>query len=104
MSAKDKKSEGPAVPNERVPQVFAKISDPSNADLFTGEAARKAFAYVEMPGNDDEEELAQVREQLNAAIRVMQQREKRRANMVRGLALGALIAFVLAVLTIIFMR
>ena len=103
MSAKAKQPQDPAVPNERVPQVFAKISDPSNADLFTTEAARKAFAHVELPGND-EEELAQVRGQLDAAIRVLQQREEQRSNMVRCLALGGLIAFVLAVLGIVFMR
>ena len=104
MSDKDKSPEDPAVRNERVPQAFAKISDPSNAHLLTADAARKAFEKVESPSKDEEEELAQVRKQLDAAIRVMQQREEQRSNMVRGLALGGLIAFVLAVLAIVFMR
>jgi len=104
MSDKDKSPEDPAVRNERVPQAFAKISDPSNAQLFTADAARKAFEKVELPSQDEEEELAQVRKQLDASIRVMQQREKRRSKMVRGLALGGLIAFVLVVLAIVFMR
>jgi hypothetical protein len=91
------------VRNERVPQAFAKISDPSNAHLFTVEAARKAFEHVELPSNE-EQELAKVRKQLDAAIRVMHQREERQSKMVRGLALGGLIAFVLAVLVSVFMR
>ena len=103
MSDQDKIPEDPAVMNERVPQAFAKISDPSNAHLFTADAARKAFEKVEIPSND-EEELAKVRKQLDAAIRVMQQREKRRSKMVWGLAIGGLIAFVLVVLAIVFMR
>ena len=103
MSDKDKSPEGPAVHIERVPQAFAKISDPSNAHLFTADAARKEFEKVEIPSND-EEELAKVRKQLDAAIRVMQQREKRRSKMVWGLAIGGLIAFVLVVLAIVFMR
>ncbi len=103
MSKKDKNQEDPTEQGERVQRTFAKISEPSNAHLFTAEAARKAFAHVELPGND-EEELAQVRGQLDAAIRVLQQREKRRSKMVRGLTLGGLIAFVLAVLGIVFMR
>lgn len=102
--AKDKCPEALAIPNERVIPIFAKISEPSNAHLFTAEAARKAFEHVKLPSQDEEEELAQVRKQLDAAIRVMQQREERRSNMVRGLAVGGLIAFVLAVLAIVFMR
>ena len=104
MSDKNKCQEDPAVRNERVPQAFAKISDPCNEHLFTAEAARKAFEKVELPSHDEEEELAQVRKQLDASIRVMQQREKRRSKMVRGLALGGLIAFVLVLLAIVFMR
>lgn len=104
MSDKNKSQEDPAVRNELVPQAFAKIYDPSNAHLFTADAARKAFEHVKLPSQDEEEELAQVRKQLDAAIRVMQQREERRSNMVRGLAVGGLIAFVLAVLAIVFMR
>ena len=104
MSDKDKSPEDPTVRNERVPQAFAKISDPSNAHLLTADAARKAFEKVELPIQDEEAELAQVRKQLDASIRVMQQRQKRRSKMVRGLALGGLIALVLAVLTIVFMR
>jgi hypothetical protein len=92
------------VPEEPVPEAFTKISDPSNAHLFTADAARKAFKKVVLPSEDEEDELIQVRKQLDAAIRVMQQREKRRSKMVRGLALGGLIAFVLAVSTIVFMR
>lgn len=103
MSEKDKCKEDPAVPEEPVPEEFTKISDPSNAHLFTTEAARKAFAHVKLPSNE-EEEIAQVREQLDASIRVMQQREKRRSNRVWGLAIGGLIAFVLVVLAIVFMR
>ena len=103
MSDKDKSPEDPAVRNERVPQAFAKISDPCNEHLFTAEAARKAFEHVEFPSND-EEELAQVRKQLDASIRVMQQREKRLSKMVRGLALGGLIAFVLVLRAIVFIR
>jgi hypothetical protein len=104
MSDRDKSPEDPAVPDERIPQAFTKISDPSNAHLFTAEAARKAFEHVELPSND-EEELAEVRKQLDASIRVMQQREERVANIVIwGSALGLLIAFVLAVLAIVFMR
>lgn len=103
MSEKDKSQEDPAEQDERVQRTFAKISDPSNARLFTADAARKAFEKVELPSND-EEELAQVRKQLDAAILVMQQREARRSKMVRGLALGGLIAFFLAVLAIVFMR
>ena len=104
MSEKDKCTEDPAVPEKPVPEAFTKISDPSNAHLFTTEAARKAFEKVELPSKDEEEELAQVRIQLDAAIRVMQQHEARRSKMLRGLALGGLIAFVLVVLTLVFMR
>ena len=104
MNDKDKSSKDPAVRNERVPQTFAKISDPSNERLFTAEAARKAFEKVELPSQDEEEELAQVRKQLDAAILVMQQRDERRSKMLRGLSLVCLIAFVLAVLTVVFMR
>ena len=104
MSGKDKSSEDPAVRNERVPQAFAKISDPSNAHLFTADAVRKAFMKVELPSQDEKEELAQVRKQLGAAILVMQQHEERRSKMVSGFVLGDLIAFLLAVLVIIFMR
>lgn len=105
MSDKNKSQEDPAVRNERVPQAFAKISDPSNAHLFTADAARKAFEKVELPSKDEEDELAQVRKQLDASIRVMQQREERVANIVIwGSALGVLITFVLAVLAIVFMR
>lgn len=103
MSEKDKCTEDPVVPEEPVPEVFTKISDPSNAHLFTTEDARKAFAHVKLPSNE-EEEIALVRKQLDASIRVMQQREERRSNMVRGLALGGVIAFVLVVLAIVFMR
>ena len=59
---------------------------------------------VELPSQDEKEELAQVRKQLGAAILVMQQREERRSKMVSGFVLGDLIAFLLAVLVIIFMR
>ena len=104
MSDKDKNQEDSIEQGERVQRTFAKISDPSNAHLFTADAAREAFEKVESPSKDEEEELAQVRKQLDAAIRVMQQREEQRSNMVRGLALGGLIAFVLAVLAIVFMR
>lgn len=104
MSAKNKSLEDTAAQDEQIPQVFAKISDPTNAHLFTAEAARKAFAHVELPSKDEEEELAQVRKQLDAAILVMQQHEERRSKMVRGFALGGLIAFLLAVLVIVFMR
>lgn len=97
MSNKDKSEEHPTAQDEQIPLVFAKIYDPKNEHLFTTEAARKAFAHVKLPSNE-EEEIAQVRKQLDASIRVMQQREKRRSKMVRGLALGGLIAFVLAVL------
>ena len=83
--------------------MFGKISDPSNAQLFTADAAGKEFEKVELPGND-EKELAQVQKQLGAAILVMQQREERRSKMVSGFVLGDLIAFLLAVLVIIFMR
>ncbi len=103
MSDKNKSQEDPTVRNERVPQAFAKISDPRNAHLFTAGAARKAFAHVEFP-IDDEGELAKVQKQLDSAIRAMQQREERRSKMVLGLALGGLIALVLAVLAIVFMR
>lgn len=103
MNDKNKSQEHPAAQDKQIPQLFSKISDPSNAHLFTAEAARKAFEHVELPSND-EEELAQVRKQLDASIRVMQQREERRCKMVRGLALGGLIAFVIAVLAIVFMR
>ncbi len=105
MSDKNKCQEGPAVRNERVPQTFAKISDPSNAHLFTADAARKAFEKVELPSKDDEDELAQVRKQLDASIRVMQQREERHSNiLIWGAALVTLIAFVMAVLAIVFIR
>ena len=104
MSDQDKIPEDPAVMNERVPQAFAKISDPSNAHLFTADAARKAFEKVEIPSND-EEELAEVRKQLDAAILVMQKREERQSSIfIWGTALVMLIAFVLAVLAIVFMR
>ena len=83
--------------------MFGKISDPSNAQLFTADAAGKEFEKVELPGND-EKELAQVQKQLGAAILVMQQREERRSKMVSGFVFGDLIAFLLAVLVIIFMR
>ena len=59
---------------------------------------------VELPSQDEKEKLAQVRKQLGAAILVMQQREERRSKMVSGFVLGDLIAFLLAVLVIIFMR
>ena len=49
MSGKDKSFEDPAVRNERVPQAFTKISDPSNAHLFTADAARKAFEKLSCP-------------------------------------------------------
>ena len=104
MSDKDKNPEDLTVRNERVPQAFAKISDPSNTHLFTADAARKAFEKVELPSQDEKEELAQVRIQLDAAILVMQQREQRRSKMVSGFVLGDLIAFLLAVSVIIFMR
>ena len=105
MSDKNKSQEDPAVRNERVPQAFAKISDPCNEHLFTAEAARKAFEKVELPSQDEEEELARVRKQLDAAILVMQQRDERRSNIfIWGTALVMLIAFVMAVLAIVFMR
>lgn len=101
---KDKCQEDPAVRNERVPQVFAKISDPSNAHLFTAEAARMAFSHVELPSYDVEE-LAEVRKQLDSSIHVVQQREERLSNIfIWGAALVMLIAFVMAVLAIVFMR
>jgi len=103
MNNKDKSQEHPTAQDEQIPPVFAKISDPKNEHLFTAEAARKAFEHVELPSNE-EEELVKVRKQLDAAILVMQQHEERRSNMVRGLALGGLIAFVLVVLAIVFMR
>ena len=90
--------------DEPVPQAFFKISDPRNELLFTADAARKAFEHVELPSND-EEELAQVRKQLDAAIHVMQQREERLSNIfIWGAALVMLTAFVIAVLAIVFMR
>ena len=105
MNDKNKSSKDPAVRNERVPQAFAKISDPSNAHLFTADAVHEAFMKVELPSQDEKEELAQVRKQLGAASLVMQQREeRRRSKMVSGFVLGDLIAFLLAVLVIIFMR
>ena len=84
--------------------MFGKISDPSNAQLFTADAAGKEFEKVELPSQDEKEELAQVQKQLGAAILVMQQREERRSKMVSGFVFGDLIAFLLAVLVIIFMR
>lgn len=104
MSDKGKSAKEPAVLGKRLPPAFAKISDPSNAHLFTADAARKAFEKVELPSKDEEEELAQVHKQLDASIRVMQQREKWRSKMVWGLALGGLMAFVLVVLDIGFIR
>ena len=62
-----------------------------NAHLFTTDAARKAFAHVELPSHEDAE--------------IARRREERMANIVIwGSALGMLIAFVLAVLAIVFMR
>lgn len=101
MSDKEKSAEDPALLDERLLRTFAKISDPRNAQLFTEEAARKAFAHVTLPKG----ELAQARGKLDAAVRVLQQREERLANIaIRGSALGMLVAFVLAVLAIVFMR
>ena len=104
MSDKDKSPEDPAVPDERVQRTFAKILDLSTSHLFTADAARKAFEKVQLPSQDEDEELAQVRKQLDAAILVMQQHEARRSKMLRGFGLGGLIAFFLAVLAIVFMR
>ncbi|ABM39901.1 hypothetical protein [Polaromonas naphthalenivorans] len=104
MSDKDKSPKDPTEEGERVLRTFAKISDPSNAHLFKADAARKAFEKVELPSKDEEEELAQVRKQLDAAIRVLQHRERRMTKIVRGLALGGLASFVLAVLAMVLMR
>lgn len=77
--------------HERIRRTFAKISDPRNAHLFTTDAARKAFAHVELPSHEEAE--------------IARRREERMANIVIwGSALGMLIAFVLAVLAIVFMK
>lgn len=92
------------LPNERILRTFAKLSDSRNAYLFTAEAARKAFAHIRL----DDPEAAQaprVRQSLNAAEQLLRQHDERAANIViGGSVLVMLIAFVAAVLAIIFMR
>jgi hypothetical protein len=105
MSTGDKSSEiASTEPNERTLRTFAKISDPSNAHLFTAESARKAFAHI---GLDDPEvaQAAPVRRTLNAAEQLMSQHDERAANIVIwGSVLVMLTAIVVAVLTIFLME
>ena len=82
MNIKDKAGHvDSTVPNERVLRIFAKISDPKNAHLFTAEVARKAFMHVKLT-SPEATKAPPVRKALNAAAQLMKQREDRIANIV----------------------
>lgn len=67
------------------------IFDPKNDHLFTAEAARQAFSHVDLPGQEEAE--------------IAEQCEERLANFViGGIALCMLVAFAVAVASILFMK
>lgn len=68
------------------------------------EAAPGAFAHVK-PLGPEEAEMTKVREELNAAVQLLKQHEESTANKrMWGIALAMLVAVVIAVLVIFFMR
>ena len=85
-----------------IPSVFAQISDPGNAHLFTAEAARKAFEHVKVPGAG-KTLSKELDEGLDIEGMASKQRQERLANrLVGGAVLVMAVAFVLAVVAIFF--
>ena len=67
------------------------IFDPKTDQLFTAEAARRAFAHVDVTGQKDTEIASQREERLSTIV-------------IGGIALGMLVAFVAALAAILFMK
>jgi hypothetical protein len=67
------------------------IFDPKNDPLFTAEAARRAFAHVDVTGQKDAE-IARQPEELLANI------------VIGGIAVGMIVAFAAALVSILFMK
>lgn len=90
---------GPQTPPQ-IPPIFAKISDPKNAHLFSAEAARRAFAHVKPLGHD-EGGTTELRAEPDTREDGLKQRHKRiAARLLWGAGLLLLIVFVIAVVAI----
>lgn len=84
----------------QIPPIFAKISDPRNAHLFSAEAARRAFAHVK-PLRHDEGGTTDLRAEPDAREEGLKQRHERiAARLLWGAGLLLLIVFVIAVVAI----